>query len=201
MTQPRPAARTADGVADGVVSPAGADHGAATWRPVAELPVEVRRSARRTRTVSADRVGDTVVVRLPARLSAEQEARWVRTMVDRLAGREARAGHTDEALARRAAGLRHRYLSAVPAPRAVRWADNQQQRWGSCTPDTGTIRLSTRLRGMPDYVLDYVLVHELAHLAYQGHGPEFWALVACYPEAERARGYLEGYSAAARARA
>ena len=70
-------------------------------------------------------------------------------------------------------------------------------RWASCTPADGTIRVSDRLRDVPSWVLDYVLVHELAHLLVPGHGPDFWAIVRGYPKTERAIGYLEGLSAAA----
>jgi predicted metal-dependent hydrolase len=70
-------------------------------------------------------------------------------------------------------------------------------RWGSCTPSERTIRLSRRLSGMPEYVVDYVLLHELAHLLVPGHGRPFWAELAGYPHLERARGYLEGVAAAA----
>ncbi len=45
---------------------------------------------------------------------------------------------------------------------------------------------------MPDHVLDYVLLHELAHLLVPGHGPAFWRLLASYPRLERARGFLDG---------
>lgn len=75
--------------------------------------------------------------------------------------------------------------------------DNQNARWGSCTPLDRTIRLSSRLRGMPDWVIDYVLLHEIAHLVFAGHGPRFWKLLDSYPRTERARGYLEGVAAAA----
>ena len=51
----------------------------------------------------------------------------------------------------------------------MRWVDNQQSRWGSCTPSDRSIRLSSRLQGMPAWVVDYVLVHELAHLLEPGH--------------------------------
>ena len=78
----------------------------------------------------------------------------------------------------------------------MRWAGNQRLRWGSTTPADGTIRISTRVRGMPGWVLDYVLLHELAHLIEPGHGPAFWALLEAYPRTERARGYLEGVAAA-----
>ena len=79
----------------------------------------------------------------------------------------------------------------------MRWVDNQQHRWGSCTPENGTIRISTRLKGLPEWVINYVIIHELVHLLVPSHGPRFWALVEQYPKAERARGFLEGFSAAA----
>ena len=48
---------------------------------------------------------------------------------------------------------------------------------------------------MPGWVVDYVLIHELAHLVVPGgHPPEFWAAVRRYPRTERAMGYLEAYS-------
>jgi predicted metal-dependent hydrolase len=50
---------------------------------------------------------------------------------------------------------------------------------------------------MPSWVVDYVLVHELAHLLEAGHTREFWAWVDNYPKAEKAMGYLQGYSSAA----
>jgi hypothetical protein len=61
----------------------------------------------------------------------------------------------------------------------------------------GTIRVSERLQKAPEWVLDYVLVHELAHLHVSAHNAEFWAMVNKYPKTERAIGYLEGLSAAA----
>jgi predicted metal-dependent hydrolase len=74
----------------------------------------------------------------------------------------------------------------------VAWSDAQGRRWGSCTVGTGAIRVSSRLRPFPSYVLDYVLVHELAHLLVADHSREFWELVARFPQTERARGFLDG---------
>ncbi|MEV5568728.1 M48 family metallopeptidase [Spirillospora sp. NPDC052269] len=159
--------------------------------------VEVRRSSRRRRTVSAYRDGDKVVVMLPSRLSKAEEEQWIATILQRLADRERRRRPSDADLETRADELSRRYLDGKAVPASVRWVENQRTRWGSCTPDDGTIRLSTRLRGMPSWVVDYVLIHELAHLLVPGHGADFWELVAHYPKADRARGYLEGVAAAA----
>jgi predicted metal-dependent hydrolase len=146
--------------------------------------------------VSAYRDGDKTVVMVPSRLSKAEEEQWVATILARLAERERRRRPSDDALFDRARELSRRYLNGRAEPASVRWVDNQRTRWGSCTPDDGSIRLSTRLRGMPSWVVDYVLVHELAHLLVPGHGTRFWELVSRYPKAERARGYLEGVAAA-----
>lgn len=154
--------------------------------------VEIRRSSRRRRTVSAYRSGDRVVILLPARLPPADEQRWVHTMLTRLERREARVRPGDAELRRRTVELSRRWLPGGPVPAAVSWTARQGSRWGSCTPSDGTIRVSDRLRGVPSWVLDYVLVHELAHLLEPSHDQRFWQLVDCYPRAERARGFLEG---------
>jgi predicted metal-dependent hydrolase len=160
--------------------------------------VEVRRSARRSRTVSAYREGDRTIVLIPARMSVAEEQRWVAQMLDKLAAQERRRTLGDDALAERADRLSVDYLGGRARPDQVRWVTNQNSRWGSCTPSERSIRLSHRLQGMPGYVVDYVLLHELAHLLVPDHGPDFWALLEAYPRTERARGYLEGVASAAR---
>ena len=159
--------------------------------------VEVRRSRRRRRTVSAYRDGERIVVLIPATLTKAQEAEWVDTMVARLKKSEARRRPSDGELMARARRLSDEYLGGLAVPLSVRWVGNQRARWGSCTPGDRSIRLSSRLQAMPSWVVDYVLVHELAHLLEQGHDERFWAWVDRYPRAERAKGYLLGYSAAA----
>jgi len=164
----------------------------------AQTQVEVRRSKRRRRTVSAYREGDRIVVLIPASLSRRQEAEWVETMVARVERAEARRRPSDEALMRRAVALSHTWLEGRADPATVRWVGNQRSRWGSCTPVDRSIRLSSRLKEMPGWVVDYVLVHELAHLLEAGHNARFWAWVDRYPHAERAKAWLDGYSAGAR---
>ena len=160
--------------------------------------VEVRRSRRRRRTVSAYRDGERIVVLIPAAMSKRDEATWVSEMVARVQRQEARRHRTDDDLMARARKLSDLYLGGLAEPASVRWVTNQQSRWGSCTPGDRTIRLSARLQHVPGWVVDYVLVHELAHLIEPGHTREFWGWVARFPRAEKAKGYLEGYSAAAR---
>jgi predicted metal-dependent hydrolase len=168
----------------------------ATSNPTDPSDIEVRRSARRRRTVSAYREGGRTIVLLPARMSRAEEARWVAEMVARLDAQDRRARPTDQELMSRAQRLAARYLAGRPVPSSVRWVGNQRSRWGSCTVDDRTIRLSDRMLGMPEWVVDYVLIHELSHLIEPGHGPRFWELLESYPDTERARGFLDGWSAA-----
>jgi predicted metal-dependent hydrolase len=165
--------------------------------PQAPPEVEVRRSRRRRRTVSAYRDGERIVVLIPAAMSKRDEATWVADMVARIERQERRKLRSDDELVARATQLNDLYLGGLAVPASVRWVTNQSARWGSCTPGDRTIRLSDRLQQMPGWVVDYVLVHELAHLIEPGHDDRFWGWVNHYPRAERARGYLLGWSAGA----
>jgi len=147
--------------------------------------VEVVRSTRRKRTVGARLVGEVLRVSVPSWMSAADERRYVEHMRLRFE-RQLQASLVD--LDERAAVLARRY--GLPQPLSIRWVDNMHSRWGSCTPTTRTVRLSTRLARFPMWVRDYVIVHELAHLMHAGHTAAFWRLVDRYPMAERARGYL-----------
>lgn len=167
-------------------------------RTTASGPVEVRRSTRRRKSVSAYREGDRTIVLIPARMSEAEERRWVAVMLDKLEAKENRNVLGDRELSERALRLSEQFFGGRARPASVRWVTNQNTRWGSCTPSDGSIRLSHRLQGMPEYVVDYVLCHELAHLLVPGHGPRFWRLLEAYPRTERARGYLEGVVAADR---
>ena len=151
----------------------------------AAMNVEVVRSRRRLKTIQARIVGDVLRVSVPATLSLAEEQRWVSEMLRRVE-RKQRRSSVD--LVERAARLAGRY--GLDRPTSVRWVDNQEWRWGSCTPADGSVRISSRLAREPLWVLDYVLVHELAHLRVGGHGQDFWDLVGRYPLTERARGFL-----------
>lgn len=154
--------------------------------------LELVRSTRRRRTVTAFPRDGRVVVQLPAGLPVEEEERLVARLVDRVVARSrTRAVGGDAELATRAAELADAYVDGV-RPVSVRWSSRMEQRYGSCTPAQGTIRISQRLAAYPSYVLDAVLVHELAHLREPGHGPGFQAIVARYPLQQKADGFLAG---------
>lgn len=149
------------------------------------MDVEVVRSARRRKTVQARQVDGRLRISIPATMTQAEETRWIEEMTRRFE-RRSRAAPID--LTGRAGALARQYH--LPAPASIRWVENQRTRWGSCTLGTGTVRISTALASFPRWVLDYVIVHELAHLIEPNHSPAFWAVVARYPRAERARGYL-----------
>lgn len=149
------------------------------------MEIEIVRSPRRRKTVSARPVDGVLRVSIPATMSKAEEDHWVRRMSERFA-RQATAASID--LPARARSLAGRF--GLPAPDAIRWVDNQTTRWGSCTSSTSTVRISSEVAGFPGWVLDYVIVHEMAHLVEPHHGPAFWELVGRYPLSERARGFL-----------
>jgi len=167
-----------------------------------EPSYDVRRSPRRRRTMTVYRENGRLVAVVPAHLTARQEATLLPPLVARFLQRE--AGRTVPAEADELSGRAHdlfdRFLAAQVGqalpPVTVAWVANQHKRWGSCSPASGRIRLSDRLRGMPLWVGDYVLLHELVHLFEPTHSPRFHRLLSAYPQHERAQGFLEGFQAA-----
>ena len=157
-----------------------------------ELPeYKVVRTARRRRTVSARMVGDTLELRVPGWMRDDEAHAWAGRMWKRLRNSQRRARPADADLEERARLLNRRFFGGRLQWHSISWAA-QERRWGSCTPDAGVIRISEHLRGAPRWVVDYVIVHELAHLEQPGHGTAFWRLVKQYPLTERARGFLRG---------
>ncbi len=150
-----------------------------------DLPVQVVRSRRRKRTAQAQMRDGKLRVMIPDGLGDDEESKLVDEMVARAVRKLSSAGVD---LGSRARSLARKYQ--LPTPETIEWSDRQMTRWGSCTPNKGTIRVSNRLASMPGWVLDWVIIHELAHLEEANHGPRFQSLVDRYPLAERAKGYL-----------
>ncbi len=165
-------------------------------------PVVVLRSARRKRTVSADIRDGSIVVSIPAHFTVAQERKWVARMVAKLEskfgiGTSAEHGGGSAGLHERALALARTYLDGDGLPCTIEWVTNQNSRWGSATPARRSIRLSHKLQGMPEWVVDYVILHEMAHLIESSHSPAFWRLLESYPHTATAKAYLAGASFAA----
>jgi predicted metal-dependent hydrolase len=155
--------------------------------------VEVRVSARRRKTSEARWVGGRIVVSLPAHLSSEAREKTIAWLVDRLVAKHPlRTAIGDAELMTRSVALGNRY-GIEARPTSVRWVTNQMSRWGSCSYHSGEIRISHRLRSAPEWVLDAVLVHELAHLVHPNHSPAFHKLADGYPRHRDAGLFLAGY--------
>jgi hypothetical protein len=150
-----------------------------------DLAVDVVRSKKRKRTVQAYLSNGRLRILVPAGLAPDEEARLIETMVAR-ATRRLSSARVD--LDARAGQLARKYGLATPS--SIEWSERQMKRWGSCTQSEGKIRISSRLASMPEWVLDSVLVHELAHLQFANHGAGFQALIGRYELGERAKGYL-----------
>ena len=160
--------------------------------------VEVRRSKRAKRNVTAHRDNEKTVVTVPTRMAKRDIADYVNELVTRLDDRDERS--TSQALLeQRARQLSKQYLvqdlfETHFVPVSIRWVTNQNARWGSCTPSEGTIRLSHRMVRMPTYVIDSVIIHELIHLLIADHSEDFYELMNKYPDQEKAKAYLDGFS-------
>lgn len=157
----------------------------------ASLPVRVIRSTRRKKSSAARVVDGVVEVRIPSWMSAAQEHEAVTSLVKRI---EKKRSIDESSIDLMARGRKLAAVYRLPMAKQIRWVTNQNTRWGSCTFGDGDIRISSRLTRVPLWVLDYVLLHELTHLVEANHGAEFHRLMARYPKAERAEGFLEAMS-------
>ena len=163
---------------------------------ISEGEIIVIRSTRRKKNVSAYRQGGRIVVSIPARMSKADERAMVPEMVAKIRAQEAAATMSEESLSIRVGELLSQLAPEITIrPSSVNWRA-MRERWGSCTGAERSIRISDRLKGAPENVLDYVLFHEAIHLHFFDHGPEFKAILARFPEEALAEAYLSGYEAA-----
>lgn len=129
-------------------------------------------------------------VRVPAWMSEAQRQQWAQRMLAGVERQLRRARPTDQQLEERARRLNRDLFGGRLGWTSIAWAPDQLSRWGSCSTVSGVIRIAERARALPAWVLDYIVVHELAHLEVVDHSPAFWELVNRYRLTERARGYL-----------
>lgn len=163
--------------------------------------VEIRVSQRRRKTVAAYWEGARIVVVVPQRMTKRDRQAYADELVAKLIANRTKARPTNAQLHERAMYLSRTYLSGLAVPASVQWSTRQMHRWGSCTATDATIRVSARLQGAPQFVVDAVLVHELAHLLHSDHSPAFHELANKFPRQRDAELFLKGMSFVANAEA
>jgi len=156
--------------------------------PAGPLPIKVIRSQRRKKSSAARVVNGVIEIRIPSWMNTIQETETVEALAARIEKKRA-ISETAIDLTVRARTLATIYK--LPVPLEIKWVTNQTTLWGSCSFEDGVIRISSRLVSVPDWVLDYVILHEITHLVESDHGPEFHRLMQRYPKCERAEGFLE----------
>lgn len=157
-------------------------------------PIRLITSSRRKKTISASLRDGMIQLSVPEHMGDYQIAASARSLIEKIKQRQklAQRTPTDSELHQRALHLARLWLGGQVEPNSVVWSDRQTTLWGSCTPTTKNIRISSALKHMPQWVIDGVLVHELAHLKYTGHGHDFQQFAAQYPRLREADAYLEG---------
>jgi predicted metal-dependent hydrolase len=152
-------------------------------------PIRIVATRRRRRTVAARLRAGVLELLVPDWMSQAERLRWAEVMSQRLQRRVERSRPSNDRLASRANTLNARHFGGRLQWTSIEFAE-MSHLWGSCTFTSGAIRIATRAAALPDWVLDYLLVHEMAHLEHSDHGPAFRELEKRYPLSERARGYL-----------
>ncbi len=156
-------------------------------------------SARRRKTVTAalDAQG-RIRLLVPAATTCQQVHQYMQRFVPRVLASaqrrrdRARKFSSDEYLQDRADCLISKFLPGLERPASIFWVGNQTKRWASATPEQGRIRVSRALQGAPEYVLDFVIYHELCHFVEVQHNKRFRDLESRYPRKVEAEAFLAG---------
>jgi hypothetical protein len=153
--------------------------------------ITVIRSKKRKKTIQTKYADGHLWIYLPAGMTGKDEQKWIAKMIERNKRWEEKKTdkESDRGLLQRAQYLNKRYFDGA-LDFSIRFVANQNTRYGSCTSLDRTIRISEKIKTMPLWVQDYIIIHELAHLLYPDHSKKFWEKVNQYRYTERARGYL-----------
>jgi len=153
--------------------------------------VIIIRSRRRKKTIQTKSGDGKLWIYLPAGMHPKDEQKWIDRMMKRNERWEQKKTikQSDKWLVQRAEELNKKFFNGV-LDFSICFVTNQHSRFGSCTSLDKSIRISDRVKTMPSWVQDYIIIHELAHLIYPDHSKKFWDTVNQYKYAERAKGYL-----------
>lgn len=162
------------------------------------IRVDLRRDKRLTKTSRWERLPDgTLLLRVPYRLPKHRVSSLLEQVATQLDKSDlVHPRRTDADLHQRAELINRKHFNGKIQWNAIRWVSNMQSRLGSCTrggATDGQIRISDKIKNWPDWVVDYVIAHELMHRKHPNHSETFWSnLKAAYPLTERARGFIYG---------
>ncbi len=139
----------------------------------------------------------TIIVRVPYRMPRQDMDTLLEDVRSQLGKmRKPAHGRTDDDLQTRAEYINHKYFNGEITWHSIRWVGNMRNRLGSCTNGgvtDGNIRISDRIRDWPQWVVDYVIAHELAHRVHNSHGTEFWGFLrSAFPFTDKAIGFIQG---------
>jgi len=155
------------------------------------MKIEIAHSKRRKKTTSARLVGDTMWVSAPEGMSEKKLADIIEGFQRSFEKRKLRKElNKKKNLNDIFNQLNEKYFAGKLRVKSIEYVTNQRKKYGCCNYRAKTIRISHRLAEMPEWVRDYVIVHEMAHLIEPNHSKAFWDITYCYKLAERARGYL-----------
>ena len=177
-----------------------------------EIRISVIRSARKSLGLEV-RDANTVLARIPTRVSdrelkafVENHRSWILEKTEVMAEREEKRkstpapppellSKTDRMKIQLKIGKRVRhYCEAMGVTVGYVTVKNQKTRWGSCSAK-GNVNFNYQLAFLPDKLLDYVVIHELAHRRHMNHSRAFWAEVEKYcPDYLERREQLKEYS-------
>ncbi|MEJ2758905.1 MAG: M48 family metallopeptidase [Anaerolineales bacterium] len=162
------------------------------------LAVTIRRDKRLKKTARWQREPDgSLLVRIPSRFPKKNLPALLENIAGQVNKQKQKAQRrTDEDLQSRAQYINRTYFNKKIQWEAIRWVKSMKTRLGSCTTGGATdghIRISEEIRSWPQWVVDYVIAHELAHRLHPNHSKAFWqTLEDAYPQTERARGFIKG---------
>lgn len=163
-----------------------------------EIIVFVRRDKRLKKSSRWQWQADgSILLRIPSRFPKRQIPDLLKQITQQMDKRIKQAKRrTDADLQERAEEINRKYFRGQIEWKAIRWVGNMNARLGSCTnggSTDGHIRISDKIKDWPQWVVDYVIAHELVHRLHSDHSKDFWAtLTDGYPKTERARGFILG---------
>jgi len=163
-----------------------------------QVTVTIRRDKRLKKTARWQREPDgSILLRVPYRAPKSSLPGLIESIKKQIGKQRKQArGRTDADLQARAQHINQTYFNGRIRWEAIRWVKPMKTQLGSCTnggSTDGHIRISEEIRDWPQWVVDYIIAHELAHRLHPDHSPAFWqTLEEAYPKSKQARGFVKG---------